>query len=113
MLRFVRNVIDWQSLGLELGILYSKLKKIEKDCHRDISACTREMLYTWLQNLYNVRKTGAPSWTTLRTALRNIGEMELADAIPTDGELITACLSLYLHNYTKVHVFFLHVHNVH
>ena len=27
----LKDVIDWQSLGLELRVLYSTLKKIEKD----------------------------------------------------------------------------------
>ena len=29
---------------------------------------------------------GVPSWSILKAALRNIGENELADTIPTDGE---------------------------
>ena len=28
---FLKNIVDWKSLGLELGLLYPSLKKIEVD----------------------------------------------------------------------------------
>ena len=81
--RFLKNVNDWQSLGLELGLLYPTLKRIKKEQHGDISDCMMEMLAAWLQQQDNVSQVGIPSWSVLQTALRNNGENELADGIPT------------------------------
>ena len=78
----LKDVIDWQSLGLELGVLYSTLKKIEKD-YRKVDACMMEMLAAWLQQQDEVNQVGVPSWSVLQTALRKIGENELANRIPT------------------------------
>ena len=33
--RFLKNVVDWQSLGLELGLLCPTLKMIKKEQHGD------------------------------------------------------------------------------
>ena len=77
----LRPISDWQSLGLALGLLYPTLKKIEKEQHGMIDKCEREMLAAWLQQQYNVHQHGVPSWSTLQTALRNIGEDEVASKI--------------------------------
>ena len=79
----LKNVVDWQSLGLALGLLYPTLKRIKKEQHGDISDCTMEMLEAWLQQQDNVTANGVPSWSTLKTALMKIGENELADTITT------------------------------
>ena len=79
----LKDLNDWQSLGLELGLLYTTLKRIEEEQHRVISKSKTEMLAAWLQQQDNVAKRGVPSWSTLKTALVNIGENELADTITT------------------------------
>ena len=76
--KFLKNVVDWQSLGLELGLLYPTLKRIKKEQHGDISDCMMEMLAAWLQQQDNVSRKGVPSWSVLRTALEEIGEHHLA-----------------------------------
>ena len=83
MKKFLKNVNDWQSLGLELGLLYPTLKRIKKEQREDINDCMMEMLATWLQQQDNVSQVGAPSWSVLQTALRNIEENKLADTITT------------------------------
>ena len=81
MKKSLKNLVDWQSLGLELGLLYPTLKRIKKEQHGDINDCTMEMLETWLQQQDNVTHKGVPSWSVLQTALRGIGENELASEI--------------------------------
>ena len=81
--KLLKNVNDWQSLGLELGLLYPTLKRIKKEQHGDINDCIMEMLAAWLQQQDNVTDNGVPSWSILKTALVNIGENELADTITT------------------------------
>ena len=76
----LKKVVNWKDLGLALGLLYSTLQGIDKGQRGDINDCMREMLAAWLQQQDNV---GAPSWSVLKTALRNIGENKLANTIPT------------------------------
>ena len=82
---FLKSVVDWQSLGLALGLLYPTLKRIKKEQHGDINDCIMEMLEAWLQQQDSVREKGVPSWAVLRQALEKIGENELA----TSSDLIT------------------------
>ena len=77
----LKNLTDWQSLGLALGLVYSTLKKIDEDQRGKTDKCVMEMLAAWLQQQDNVSKKGVPSWWMLRTALRKIDENELADKI--------------------------------
>ena len=79
--RFLKNVNDWQSLGLELGLLYPTLKRIKKEQQGDMKDCMMEMLEAWLQQQDNVSQVGAPSWQMLQRALNSIGENELANKI--------------------------------
>ena len=79
--RVLKNLVDWQSLGLELGILYPTLKKIKKEQQGEISDCMMEMLAAWLQQQDNVSQNGVPSWSVLRTALEEIGERQLASEL--------------------------------
>ena len=81
--KFLMNVVDWQSLGLELGLLYPTLKRIKKEQHGDISDCMMEMISSWLQQQDHVSRKGIPSWSVLRTALEEIGEHQLASEIST------------------------------
>ena len=77
----IKNLTDWQSLGLALGLLYPTLKKIDDDQRGKTDRCVMEMIAAWLQQQDNVSKKGVPSWTVLQTALRKIGEIQLADEI--------------------------------
>ena len=81
--RFLKNICDWQSLGLELGLLYPKLKRIQKEQQGEISNCMMEMLAAWLQQKDGISHYGVPSWSVLQTALVNLGENQLASEIST------------------------------
>ena len=91
--KFVKSVVDWQSLGLELGLLYPTLKRIKKEQHGDINDCIMEMLVAWLQQQDNVREKGVPSWSVLRKALEKIGGSE--------SIIIVIYVSVYLHSSWK------------
>ena len=110
LLQAVVDVVHWQFLGLELGIVYPKLEIIQKHYHDDIMQCKAEMLYTWLKGSYIAHMMFVPSWSTLKTALKNIGENALAATIPNDGELIITCLCLYLHKRSCVLPIYIYVH---
>ena len=66
-------------MGLELGIQYHTLKKIEEDQRGcGVEACKREMLAAWLQGDDNVKEQ---TWFTLVDALRSMDQNALADKI--------------------------------
>ena len=73
----LKRVNDWQSLGLQLGLLYSTLEQIEIDNNGKVEQCKTKMLAAWLKRQDSVLKVGVPSWSVLQTALREIGENEL------------------------------------
>ena len=77
----LKCLIDWQSLGLALGLLYPTLEKIEIDHSNKTDKCKMKMLAAWLRQEDNVSQKGVPSWSVLRAALRKMGENELADKI--------------------------------
>ena len=84
--RFLKNIHDWQLLGLELGLLYPTLKRIKKEQQGDINDCMMEMLAAWLQQQDGVSQHGVPSWSMLQTALVNLGEIQLASEISTQRQ---------------------------
>ena len=81
MKRFLKNVNNWQSLGLELGLLYPTLTRIEKEQRGLVDKCKTEMLAAWLQQQDNVAVTGVPSCALLKAALEKIDENQLASEI--------------------------------
>ena len=81
--KFMKNVVAWKKLGLELGLLYPTLQKIERAQRDNVDDCMMEMLAAWLQQQDHVSRKGIPSWAVLRTALEEIGEHQLASEIST------------------------------
>ena len=77
----LKNLNDWQSLGLALGLLYPTLERIEMEQRGNITMCKTKMLAAWLQQQDNVSQNGVPSWSVLRTALEEIGERQLASEL--------------------------------
>ena len=74
--QLLKNLNDWQSLGLALGLLYPTLERIEEEQRGAIEKCKTKMIAAWLQQQDNVCKNGDPSWVVLRTALSRIGEAD-------------------------------------
>ena len=82
-----KDLHDWESLGLALGLLYTTLNHIKNDNRDKIDQCKTEMLAAWLQQADNVSQRGVPSWSVLKAALKRIGEKSLAEKISFDGQL--------------------------
>ena len=88
--RSLRTPLEWERLGLYLGVTWQQLKRIENEQQGDVDYCIMEMLVMWLQMMPNA------SWSTLKTALKKIGEDKLADAISIDSELEWSSCWLYI-----------------
>ena len=81
VLAVVRDINNWKELGLQLGLLYPSLERIDLEQRGRITFCIMGMLSAWLQRQDNVSKKGDPSWSVLRAALKQMGEHETADRI--------------------------------
>ena len=92
----LKGVCDWKALGLELGLLYPTLQRIDVDHHGIIEICKIEMLAAWLQQQDDVCHMGIPSWSVLQRALRCIGENELATQI-TSGYCELTGVTVYMY----------------
>ena len=77
----IHDLNDWKVLGLQLGLLYPTLERIDREQRGTIAACKMHMLSAWLQQQDDVSKKGVPSWSVLRAALQKMGENELASKI--------------------------------
>ena len=74
------SVSQWFQLGIHLGLYITTLQIIEKE-FRDSSRCLEECLAKWLERRDNVDQFGAPTWTSLVSALEKMSEMAVADSI--------------------------------
>ena len=81
VLDMINDLNNWKQLGLQLGLLYSSLKRIDLEERGIVTSCQIEMLSAWLQEQDNVKQRGVPSWSVLRAALQRMGEHETADRI--------------------------------
>ena len=81
VLHVTGSLVRWMDLGVELGLSYPTLKTIEVEQRERVRECLREMLVAWLKKKDNVSKVGEPSWRALKTALRSIGEEDIADKL--------------------------------
>ena len=81
VLNALERVIDWHSLGLQLGILYPTLEKIKENNRENVDKCKKAVIAAWLNKEYDVLKFGVPLWSVLKAALRKIKENVVADQI--------------------------------
>ena len=83
MCKAVSDCVEWNGLGLELGLKHSRLQEIEIDKRGKNSHCMRDMIAAWLRNSKKdkVMKKGRPTWKQLIQASKNIGEISLSEEI--------------------------------
>ena len=81
VLAVVRDINNWKELGLQLGLVYPSLERIDLEQRGRITFSIMAMLSAWLQQQDNVLQKGVPSWSVLRAALQSMGEHETADRI--------------------------------
>ena len=80
VLNAIKDVVDWKSLGVQLGISAAKIKQIDVDNRGLVVDCTRDLVQYWLQSDLSC------SWERLVDALRTTGINEygvLAEQIRT------------------------------
>ena len=75
---------QWIRLGLSLGLYYNTLGAIEEKCRGDVQKCLLECMAAWLSVKDNVSGKGGSSWSSLATALEEIGANDIAKNIETN-----------------------------
>ena len=79
VLRLLKDIVDWEDLGLELGLEYSTIERIEKDYRGQVNSCMRKMLACWLRK--EDESVKSTSWKHLIDALSVIGKADVANNI--------------------------------
>ncbi|XP_019848970.1 PREDICTED: uncharacterized protein LOC109580360 [Amphimedon queenslandica] len=75
------DVINWQHLGLHLGLYDPTLKAIEENCRGKVRKCLMECMAAWLRGEDKVIKKGGSNWLSLVAALNKSGEQHIANDI--------------------------------
>ena len=68
ILRRTSDVVDWKSLGIELGLDPAKLNEIEQNFRGMVSDCRQAMIEFW------VTSDTSASWNKLAAALEGISQ---------------------------------------
>ena len=79
VLRLLKDIVDWEDLGLGLGLEYPTIERIEKDCRGQVNSCMRKMLACWLRK--EDKSVKSTSWKHLIDALSEIGKADVANNI--------------------------------
>ena len=79
--RLLSPLVHWDRLGLQLGISYPEVMKIEKEKRGLVNDCLEAMLWRWMQEEDDVKEIGGATKQALITALREMDEIAIAEAI--------------------------------
>ena len=74
-------LVNWYGLGIQLGIYFYELKKIELEERGSVDRCLIAVLNRWMQELDGVKDLGGATKEQLVSALQNIEEIELSEVI--------------------------------
>ena len=72
---------NWQKFGLEAGLYHNNLQAIETNNSKDVDACFRECIVSWLKRQDNVDDKGKPTLLRLADIVEKTGDRAAADNI--------------------------------
>ena len=79
--RLLSPLVNWFGLGVQLGIYHHELKKIELEERGSVDRCLAAMLQRWMKEKDDVKVFGGATKEKLVTALKEIEENALSEAI--------------------------------
>ena len=84
-------LLNWFGLGMQLGIYYHELKKIDIEERGSVDRCLAAMLQRWMKEKDDVKVFGGATKEKLVSALKEIKENALSEAVAqaTLGKLNT------------------------
>ena len=68
--------VNFDELGLFLGLLHTTLSVIEANHRGDVNRCLKECLVAWLEQADDVQVRGGPILHSLLAALRKLGKKQ-------------------------------------
>ena len=74
-------LVNWFGLGLQLGIYYYELKKIDLGERGSVNRCLEAVLQRWLNEEDDVKTFGGATKEKLMSALKDIEENALSETI--------------------------------
>ena len=72
---------NWQNFGLKAGLFHNNLQEIENNNSRDVDACFRGCIVSWLKRQDNVDVKGKPTLLRLANVVEETGDRAVADGI--------------------------------
>lgn len=60
---------EWEKVSGYLGLSFSLIDSIKRDHPNDSTGCWNEAVKRWIQQKYNTKSFGKPSWRTLLKAV--------------------------------------------
>ena len=104
------SLLNWFGLGMQLGIYYHELKKIDIEEHGSVDRCLAAMLQRWMKEEDDVKVFGGATKDKLVSALKEIEENALSEAIAqaTLGNLST-CTTLFVLVYVLCDMYILSI----
>ena len=88
LIRFAKEIEDWETLGVYLGIKNVVLKEIKKNNHHQSGPARKDMLMTWLDE-------GIATRAKFIEALKDMGHLDIAQKIESQNRntKIYVCIS--------------------
>ena len=80
-MEWLESVTEYMRLGLELGLSYPLLHKIQQEVGKRVEDCKGRLLHSWLSKAERVDEIGGANKPALVAALRRMGEHRVADNI--------------------------------
>ena len=80
ILNLLKHVVKWKPLGVHLGLYYDTLEKVEKKRRGDVDESMMDIIHCWLEEKDGVREKGGATKKGLVVALKEIGEVALANS---------------------------------
>ena len=74
-------LVNWFGLGLQLGIHYHELEKIEQEKRGSVDRCLAAVLQRWMSEKDEVKSSGGATKEALVSALKHLQENALAEAV--------------------------------
>ena len=78
LIRFAKEIEDWEMLGVYLGIKNAVLKEIKKNNHYQPGPARKDMLMTWLDG-------GEATRAKFIEALKDMGHLDIAEKIESQN----------------------------
>ena len=81
LLAILSPLVNWDILGVHLGIYHHELQKIEKEERGSVDNCLVAMLQRWMQGKDAVKDFGGATKESLVSALRKMNEIVLSETV--------------------------------